>query len=268
MKSPFPGMDPYIEACGLWADFHDDLIQEIKRALAQSVPERYLVRTGERSYVVLADTEGKEAHPFVPDVSMTTPPAREPPKGGTAAVETATETESLSLRAFIAEQYRETFLEIYEADSDRRLVTCIEVLSPSNKRRGSEGWELYLRKRQGLLLGAAHLVEIDLLRAGQRLPMLDPWPNSSYTLLLCRRQRAPHCRVWPAHFQRPLPIIPVPLAEPDPDVSLNLQPMIEAIYARSRYHRDINYSRPLTPALAAAEAARFEQQLRTRQTPS
>ena len=59
MKSPFPGMDPYIEACGLWGDFHHDLISEIKHALAQAAPERYIVRSGERSYVVLVEQAGK-----------------------------------------------------------------------------------------------------------------------------------------------------------------------------------------------------------------
>ena len=29
MKSPFPGMDPYIEACGLWEGFHNRLIAKI-----------------------------------------------------------------------------------------------------------------------------------------------------------------------------------------------------------------------------------------------
>src|SRR5262245_41953669 len=60
MKSPFPGMDPYIEACGLWGDFHEALIYEIKSTLAQAVPERYLVRSGERSYLVLVE-EHREA---------------------------------------------------------------------------------------------------------------------------------------------------------------------------------------------------------------
>src|SRR5262249_10891473 len=72
MRSPFPGMDPYIEARGLWGDFHHDLISEIKYALAQSAPERYLVRAGERSYVVLVEQEGKTSRPFLPDVSVTT----------------------------------------------------------------------------------------------------------------------------------------------------------------------------------------------------
>jgi Protein of unknown function (DUF4058) len=106
MRSPFPGMDPYIEACGLWGDFHHDLISEIKHALAQAAPERYLVRAGERSYVVLVEDE-----------------------------------------------HREAFVEIYEATPEQRLVTSIEILSPSNKRPRAPGYDLYLRKRQSLLAG-------------------------------------------------------------------------------------------------------------------
>ena len=268
MKSPFPGMDPYIEASGLWPDFHDHLIEKIYETLADAAPERYFVRTGERSYVVLAEEEGKASHPFLPDVGVTSP-VSQPSSAEEAGVATLTEEASdpapVELRAFIEEQFRESFVEIYESEPETRLITCIEVLSPSNKRRGSLGWDLYLRKRQALLLGEASLVEIDLLRGGQRLPMLDPWPNSPYTLLVARRSRAPYCRVWPAHFQRPLPIIPIPLSRPDPDLSLNLQPLIESISARSRYHRSIDYAKPLAPPLTSEQAVWLEQQLRARQ---
>ncbi|MSU78731.1 MAG: DUF4058 family protein [Gemmataceae bacterium] len=41
-------------------------------------------------------------------------------------------------------------------------------LSPSNGRSGTEGWDIYLRKRQCLLLGGADLVETDLLRGHER----------------------------------------------------------------------------------------------------
>jgi hypothetical protein len=263
MQSPFPGMDPYIEACGLWEDFHNHLVEKIFDRIASSVPEHYLVRTGERSYIVLAESNGKESHPFLPDVGVTAPPT---PAGSATAVATSapaatgTETGVVTMRAFIDTHYRETFVEIYEAGPEQRLVTCIEVLSPTNKRRGTEGWELYQRKRQALLLGAAHLVEIDLLR-GNRLPMLDPWPNSPYAFLVCRQSRAPYCQVYPADFRRPLPEIPVPLANPDPDVSLALQPMIEAIYTRARYGRSIDYRRPLTPALSNEEQAWLAERL-------
>ncbi|HYT91429.1 MAG TPA: DUF4058 family protein [Gemmataceae bacterium] len=270
MKSPFPGMDPYIEACGLWGDFHHALIEAIKNALALVVPERYLVRTNERPYVVLIGTNGKESHPFYPDVGITgeAPAPAAVPGGGIAIAQPATEAGPVALRPFIEERYRESFVEIYEAEPELQLVTCIEVLSPSNKRRGSEGWDLYLRKRQALLLGQANLVEIDLLRGGQRMPMLDPWPASPYTLLVGRPWRVPRCLVWPASFNRPLPSIPVPLRDADPDIPLSLQALIETIYTLGRYARSIDYAKPLTPPLAPEEAAWFEQQLQVRQTTS
>ncbi len=263
MQSLFPGMDPYIEACGLWEDFHPKLIGEIERTLAGLVPERYSVRLGERSYIALTDTEGKEFKPFLPDAGIPTSAGELSAKAPSSAVEAA-ETEAVSMEAFVSTEYRETFIEIYEHDPEKRLVTSLEVLSPSNKRRGSEGWELYLRKRQALLLGAANLVELDLLRGGGRLPTVTPWPNSPYALLVCRQQRAPRCKVWPATFQRPLPPIPVPLSPPDVDVRLDLQPLIAAVYTRSRYGRDLDYSRPLQPPLGPDESAWVAELLRTR----
>src|SRR5205085_1359485 len=101
--------------------------------------------------------------------------------------------------------------------------TCLEVLSPVNKRPNEPGWILYQRKRQGLMLGGINFVEIDLLRRGHRPPMEDEWPDSPYTLLVARANSEGHCKVWPAHYRRPLPVIPVPLARPDPDLTLDLQ---------------------------------------------
>jgi hypothetical protein len=54
---------------------------------------------------------------------------------------------------------------------------------------------------------------------------------------------SPRCRVWPAFFDRPLPVIPIPLSKPDPDIPLALQPLIETIYEKGRYEEDIDYSR-------------------------
>jgi hypothetical protein len=251
-------MDPFIEACGLWEDFHPKLIGEIERTLAVLVPERYFVRIGVRSYIVLSDTEGKDFKPFHPDVGVTTKPSAPEAKPSSLAV--AEEPEAVTMEAFVATEYRETFLDISTHDPEKRLVTGIEVLSPSNKRRGSEGWERYLRKRQGFLLGAANLVELDLLRGGQRMPMITPWPTSPYTLLVSRQEHAPRCKVWPTYFHRPLPTIRVPLSPPDADVRLDLQTLIAAIYARSRYDNQLDYSCPLQPALTEEESAWLAQQ--------
>jgi hypothetical protein len=213
-------------------------------------------------------TEGKEERPFIPDVKITTPENGSKPgkkAGGVTVAEPAEENEPVTLCAFIAEQERETFVEVFESDPEVRLVTTIEVLSPANKRRGTEGWEQYLSKRRSVLLGGVNLVEIDLLRGGQRPPMRDPWPKSPYTLLVARAFRPDRCKVWRAHFQSPLPEIPVPLDEPDADIPLRLQPMIEIIYKRSRYGQAINYSKPLKPPLKAKEQAWLKQRLRERQ---
>lgn len=267
MKSPFHGMEPYIEACGLWGDFHSHLIESIFQRLADAAPHHYVVRTQERSYLVLVESEGKESHPFLPDVSVT---ATEKPKkagrkkGGVAVAESAAGPEPVTMRAFLAEEHRETFVEIYEAGPEQRLVTTVGVLSPSNKRPGTPGWEQYQRKRQSVLLGGVNLVEIDLLRGGQRLPMLDPWPDCPYTLLVARAHKGQLCRVWPADFRQRLPEVPVPLAKPDPDIPLDLQPMVEAIYERSRYGRSIDYARPPEPPLAPAEAEWLAGWLRAR----
>ena len=256
MQSPFPGMDPYIEARGLWGDFHHKLIGELERVLAAQVPEKYLVRVEERSYVALAGPEGKEERPFLPDVRVTAEPSKARKRGKerpAAATEPALEAGAMTIRAFVAQEHREAFIEIYEDDPERRRVTCVEVLSPSNKRRKSKGRKLYLRKRQSLLLGTANLVEIDLLRGGERLPMPGDWPDSPCTLLVCREQRAPYCTVWPAHYRQPLPTVPIPLSHPGPDVGIDLQRLIASIYARSRYHRDIDYGKPLAPPLTEAD---------------
>ncbi len=229
MASPFPGMDPYIEVSHLWEDFHSNLISEIQKSVSAVLPDRYVVRAGERRYLAVVDAvEEEEKH------------------------------------ALVKAEYREPFLEIRQVDPERKLVTGIEVLSPSNKRPGTRGWRLYYRKRLAFVSGYANFVEIDLLRGGRRMPMASPWPDSPYYLLVCRKKRAPRCSVWPAFFTEPLPPIPIPLLPPDADISLHLQPFIESIYARSRYERDIDYRQPLQPPLSPSEQAWLERRLRQR----
>jgi hypothetical protein len=267
MNSPFPGMDPYIEVCGLWEGFHSHLIEAIYQAIATVLPSGYIVDTAVRSYIVLLGSEGKTEHLPKPDVTVIEAADRKKPpkkKGGVAVTEPAEAAESVQMRAFVAEKFEETFVEIYAERDERILVTSIEVLSPSNKRRNTEGWQEYERKRQAMLLGRANFVEVDLLRGGDKMPMLDPWPNSPYTLLVCRQIRAPYCRGWPAHFRTRLPVIPVPLIHPDPDLRLDLQPLLDGIYALGRYDQRIDYTRPLTPALSKDDDAWMQEELKNR----
>ncbi len=182
--------------------------------------------------------------------------------------ELAVENEPLTLHASITEEYREGFIEIYENDPEWRLVTTIEVLSPSNKSFGSESWQQYHNKRYSALLEGVHLIEIDLLRGGRRPLMRDPWPNSPYALLVGRANEDLRCQVWRAYFDRPLPIIPVPLTPPDVDLSLDLQPLIDRVYELSRYGRAIDYRKPLKPPLRGAEATWVKTLLRDWKRPT
>jgi hypothetical protein len=122
---------------------------------------------------------------------------------------------------------REAFLTIRERES-MKVVTVIEFLSPANKRRGSDGRREYLQKREQVLSSDTHLVELDLLRGGQRLPTVDPLPETDFSVFVCRAQRRYQAEVYAWGLRQPLPRIPIPLAGNDPDVEVDLQAVFTA----------------------------------------
>ncbi len=139
---------------------------------------------------------------------------------------------------------------------NRKLVTAIELLSPTNKRMG-EGRDEYLEKRRRLLLSTAHLVEIDLLRAGERVPMRKPLPAAAYFILVSRAERRPMTDIWPVHLEDPLPPVPIPLLPGDADVPLDLQRAFGNVYDLGGYDLLVDYSRPPLNADQAAWANRL-----------
>lgn len=142
------------------------------------------------------------------------------------------------------------------------LVTAIEILSPVNKRPGHEAYRQYQRKRRELLRSTAHLLEIDLLRGGERPPLERPVPPAPYYVVLSRADRRPTVEVWPLQLQDPLPVVPVPLLEPDPDAPLDLSAAVAAAYERGGYADLIDYRRPPPrPSLSEAEATWLDERL-------
>lgn len=120
-------------------------------------------------------------------------------------------------------------------------MTAIEILSPVNKQPSHEAYGDYLRKRRDLLRSTVHLIEINLLRGGTRLPLEDPVPVAPYYVTLCHADRRPYVSVWPIALHSRLPAIPVPLSRPDKDVMLDLGAVVEAVYERGGYDAQIDY---------------------------
>jgi hypothetical protein len=256
-------MDPFIEAAGKWEDFHTKLMGDMERALSEALPPRYVVRLGERSYIDYIDPQAARGGEllFKPDlgIGIKSLQAQDSTAGvGTSVLEAA----AVDMEGLVETEFREVFLEVHEIDPQQRLVTAVEILSPTNKRPGTVGWYQYERKRKVFLEGHANLVEIDLLRGGRRLPMAQPWPDSPYCVMVLRREFAPRCKVWRAEYRSPLPDIPIPLAPPDAPLELSLQPLVDGVYHRSRYASEIDYALPLRPPPAAAEGAWIEERIR------
>jgi Protein of unknown function (DUF4058) len=101
-------------------------------------------------------------------------------------------------------------------------------------------------KRNALLAEGIHLVELDLLRAGQRLPTQEPLPSGDYYLFISRANRRPKCEVYSWTRNDKLPIVPIPLKAPDPDIFVNLGQVFATAYERGRYAKSIDYTKPLS----------------------
>jgi Protein of unknown function (DUF4058) len=126
------------------------------------------------------------------------------------------------------------------------------VLSPTYKRRGPDR-EQYLAKRGNLLRGLVHLVEIDLLRGGPRLPFEEA-PESDYYIMVSRSEERPKAEFWPVQLRERLPEVPVPLRQPWPDVRLDLQQVLDTVYDRAGYKKFIYRGSPQPPLNADAAA--------------
>ena len=146
------------------------------------------------------------------------------------------------------EEHRETYLVIRHVET-QQVVTVIETLSPANKRRGSDGHREYLNKRNQILKSQCSLVEIDLLRGGNRMPMRTRLPSGDYYAILCPRWRRPKASIHAWRLRDPMPAIAIPLKKEDGFVEVNLQQVANTVYERADYDLTLDYSRPLHPPL-------------------
>lgn len=243
MPSPFPGMAPYLEHPTIFPGLHNRLIAGLSEALQATLPAPYFAEIGERVWVEVSQR-------FIePDASVF--------QGGPADQGAVAALPARSRPVVVTvphDERREPRVEIRTAgDGDERLVTAIEILSPSNKTPGARGRDLYLRKQGELLDSSTHLVEIDLLRGGQHttavpLDYLQAIVGAfDYHISIHRSDRLEDFFVYPIRLPEPLPEIAVPLLPGDPEVPIDLQAVFDRAYDVGPYRRRVRYAET-TPA--------------------
>jgi hypothetical protein len=241
-------MNPYLEQDDAWHDFHERFCPVVAELLTAQVRPNYIVKIDEHVYihelpeearqlvgrtdVFLARSAGTAAQPAV---GVLEPPAK--------------------VRLPAVDIERLSSVEIRDRQS-RRLVTVLELLSPSNKQTGPDR-DQYLAKRGQLLASPTHFVEIDLLRGGPRLP-LERLPECDYYVMVSRVEERPDAGIWPLRLPDRLPVIPVPLQAPHPDARLDLQQVLDRIYDAAGYE-DYIYQQEPQPRLSP-EAVAWAQQ--------
>lgn len=274
MLSPFPGMDPYLEAPDIWPDLHDRLATQVSALLNETLPRPYYARLEMRPEVGIVE-DGGYTRRIVPDVAVVRPPQADADAGGVAVQELPRAKPSKSLTITVrTEPIRHAFVEIRDPTRRHHLVTLLEIISPSNKRFGPDR-RTYLLKQREVLESSANLIELDLLRGGIRpqenaelidfLANLDPHPD--YLVLVNR--------AWPRlgtltdyelyliPIMESLPCISVPLRQGQDEIPLDLQYVFNRTYESGPYRRGaVDYEQPPHPPLEGETAAWAEQRLR------
>jgi len=256
MPSPFPGMDPFLEDPDVFPGFHDQMIVHLAEFLQKRLPAPYFAKPAQRTWIEWIDRSR------YPDVSvMISARKKEGEKRGNktgALAEARSEPVTITVDELPWDEHRETFVEIYSDKGGRKkLVTAIELLSPSNKAPGEDTKEAYQRKQSELLSSDVNLVEIDLLRAGEHVTavpedlLIERCGEFDYHVCVHQYEKYRDFVVYPNRLSERLPEIRVPLLRGEVAVVVDLQLLFDECYDAGPYRREIDYAEdpppPLTP---------------------
>lgn len=243
VRSPFPGMDPYLEDPAIFPDLHERLIGIIAEKLAPPLAPKYVAEL--RTQIVIEEIETDDSFGAIPDVTVSE--VKE-----TATVYAATPVKPVRVRVptLFSTRVVSAYIRLRE---NEKLVAVIEILSPFNKRPG-KGRSEYLEKRKTFLDSRVHYIEIDVLRKFPRMPFEGKLPKSDYLAVVCNGYERPHCDAYPIMVRQRLPVLPIPLLKPDPSVPLDLQDALNTAYERARYDLRVHYNAPPNPALSGQDA--------------
>jgi hypothetical protein len=249
-------MDPFLEHPAVFPGLHDRLITYLGEALQSRLPEPYYAEIGDRLWVEVSQ------RPIGPDVNVLRREAPRRPAGSSGLAVASKPTSRAVLVTVPHDEMREPFLQIFSRLEGERLVTTIEVLSPSNKTLGSPGRDLYLRKQREILSSQTNLVEIDLLRGGEHTTAV---PHDlackhagpfDYHVCVHGFEHFEDYLLYPIRLEERLPEIEIPLLPADAPVVVSLQAVFDRAYDTGPYRRRIAYGKELpAPPLGAEREA-------------
>ena len=232
-------MDPYLEK--FWPSFHTQLVSEVTRVLNGKLPAD-LVAMPEERLAITTDEELGRMNTLVADVAVRD-------KAAKTSDGLATITAPFKL-IIDFEPGTERYIKILT--HGHRLVTVIEFLSPSNK--VGRGLKKFVVNRRKLLESGVHVVELDLVRRGNWRALLRPHlcpveAVAEYRAVIRLGGQRAAAYVYPWPIELPLAPIPIPLRPGDSSFTLDLQPVLNDVYAANRYHLSIDYSSTPRPPL-------------------
>jgi Protein of unknown function (DUF4058) len=254
MSSPFPGMNPYLEHPELWSEVHHRLITAIADALAPDLLPKYRVAIEKRIYSSEIEDDILIG---LPDVSIAS--RRSLNSEPRSTVMLASLIEPMAVTVPMLEEAREGYLEIREV-STGKVVTAIEIVSPKNKQAG-KGREAYEKKRQKILASSTHLVEIDLIRSGKPMRIIED-VKSDYRILISRGNRRPRAYLYAFSVRDPIPSFPLPLQSGDREPLVQLQELLNGVYDRAGFEIAIDYNLDPVPKLKPEDASWASELLR------
>ncbi|MEC4812197.1 MAG: DUF4058 family protein [Scytonema sp. PMC 1069.18] len=257
MPSPFPGMNPYLENPALWSGIHHRLITAIANDLAPKIRPNYIAAIEERVYEMSGEASLLVG---VPDVSIQSSKKPSPTLPSSVTSTAPTLAQPIEVTLPLLEALTESYLEIRSVKTGE-VITVIEVLSPKNK-QSIVGRLQYETKRQKIFRSNTHLVEIDLLRQGKSMPILEKEINSDYQILVSRSNIRPKAELYQFNLQDKIPQFLLPLRLDDTEPVVDLQKLLHEIYDQGGYDLRLDYSRSPVPNLSESDVAWTEELLK------
>ncbi|MGK7878831.1 MAG: DUF4058 family protein [Crocosphaera sp.] len=240
MPSPFPGMNPYLELPQFWSQVHNRLIVEIADAMNPKIRPKYRMELEQRVYTQNNDDDSLGLVGIPDNVFFS--PSSNPSKTSSNVAIASPKIEPLTVSITQPQTVKEWYLQVKNVET-KEVVTVIEILSPKNKKVG-EGRNKYLKKREQVLMSLSHLIEIDLLRKGEIMPMnIDQTIKSDYRIIISRSDRRPQAELYAFNLAQEIPSIPLPLKPEDQEPLIPLQELLDSLYEKGSYDLAINYQK-------------------------